>query len=850
MTGTRTPVRRARQPAVDEKQPAAHTRRLATRSRMSKFACRGSRISLALSGAMLVALASATSAQDLARPGPIDWEIDATTTILIEPGTLRIRVRLAGDETLVLSDGVDGLGHIALLRSGGRKAVWAFEDTGITVRAEWVSTAKRAVHPGRGLDQGRLIVRVTSDKARKIAWPVVPAKVKDAAFVVPIAEGVHVRRSDAALSAWLAKRGAMSATADLSMPFVGVEAGTRTITSFVPAPYYASLLCARDAARWTHEWTANRKGADYVVGFVVSARRPLAAARAYRAYLRAQPEWRPLAAKIAANPRVERLLGAPHAYVWGSDLFTRNDVPRPKWKAFARALLADAAKPDSLAARLLAAAPATRKSLEEITKLEWPHRYATGLAAAGITAALRTARFAQPKQTGAATGGRDEPESAEREPSRRGRVEHAQGNVAQRAALELAKRVAQARANANAFAAAYRRFVAPLESWGDGVSTTLLDSIKKAGIDRLLVCTSDLDAADDQRHVAQRADELGFLFGPYDSFHSIHSPDARADDTWITAQFGRELYEKGRIVGLDGVASAGFKKRGFHLSPSFAWPWVKARVEARLALVPHSAWFVDCDAFGQFFDDTHAAHSATRVGDAAARRARLRWLSKTKGLVVGSEGGSAVMVPAFHFGHGVMTPVIGWGDQRLRARDSEFYHGRYWPPDAPERFFKAVHLPKDLERPWFDPRDRLPLYQAVFGDCVITTHHWGGASLRYKDHVDTVQLLELLYLVPPLYHLNRDRWAKDKQRITKHFAFWSPLHRKLAKAPLVDFAWLSKDRLVQRTSFETPEGLVHLTANFATEPRKTAEVQVPPRSVQVTGAIEVAEGEFGIAQRR
>jgi hypothetical protein len=381
--------------------------------------------------------------------------------------------------------------------------------------------------------------------------------------------------------------------------------------------------------------------------------------------------------------------------------------------------------------------------------------------------------------------------------------------------------------------------------WGDGVSVAMLDTIHRSGIDRFVLCTGDLDFASLKPEVAARAAELGYLFGPYDSYDSVHSPDADPDDTWTTAQFDRKLYETGRVIGADGEARRGFKGVGYRLSPLAAKPYVRRRVEERLAKVPYSAWFVDCDAFGEFLEDYSPEHPATRIDDARARRQRLRWLSEEHGLVVGSEGGTAVMTAAIHFGHGVMTPVIGWGDERLTSRDSEYFLGAWWPPDAPGVFFKRVPLCPDYARPYFDPRDRLPLYQAVFGDCVIATHHWTAASLKFADQLGTVELLELLYNVPPLYHLNREQWLRDEARTVRHFAFWSPIHRALALAPLVGFEHLTPDRLVQRTTFAADAGRVHLIANFDRVERTLANGQcLPPRSLTVTGALRLDQPVF------
>ena len=215
------------------------------------------------------------------------------------------------------------------------------------------------------------------------------------------------------------------------------------------------------------------------------------------------------------------------------------------------------------------------------------------------------------------------------------------------------------------------------------------------------------------------------------------------------------------------------------------------------------------------------------------RRQRLRWLEREKRLVVGSEEGSILFADVIHFGHGVQTPYLGHLDPAFRDKDSPYFLGRHWPPDSPDQSFKPVPVPPSLGSPYFDPRVRLPLYQAALGDQVIVSHHWSFDSLKLNDVAADWELMEILYLVPPLYHLNRETWPQRKDSITRHYAFWSPLHRVLATAPLVRFQWLSEDRLLQRTTFRHPTGDITVTVNFSTDARSG----FPARSATVAGPI-------------
>jgi hypothetical protein len=183
-------------------------------------------------------------------------------------------------------------------------------------------------------------------------------------------------------------------------------------------------------------------------------------------------------------------------------------------------------------------------------------------------------------------------------------------------------------------------------------------------------------------------------------------------------------------------------------------------------------------------------------------------------MVVGSEGGSVLFADVIHFGHGVHTPFIGHLDPSFSDPQSPHFLGRYWPPDSPDNAFKPVTVPPSLKKPFFDPAVRIPLYQAALGDEVIATHHWSFDSLKFKDVSRIRELMEILYMVPPMYHLNRETWPKRRELILEHLAFWGPLHRELGTAPLTHFAYLSEDRLVQRTTFRLRSGEVTITVNF------------------------------------
>ena len=373
------------------------------------------------------------------------------------------------------------------------------------------------------------------------------------------------------------------------------------------------------------------------------------------------------------------------------------------------------------------------------------------------------------------------------------------------------------RRNCLLFSAAFSDPLRHPDEWGDGFSVKLLEQFAENRLDRLWLGVDSWQ--DGFRHptAVAKAKELGYLVGPYDSYHSIHHPNEK--DTWETAQFDLTLYETGGIVNADGTMSRGFKKKGYHLSPLVAQPYVENRVNGIVDQMPSdfNTWFIDCDAYGELYDDYSTSHPATQLDDMRARLARISWIRDTHNMVVGSEGGAAYSAATLHFAHGMTVPVIGWGDPDMKSKTSPYYVGGYWPPEGPAVHIKQVPLKPNYLYHYYDPRFRLPLYQIVFHDSVITTHHWGSGSLKFENAIGTLALLEQLYNIPPLYHLNMAEFSKHKAWIKRHYAFFSPLHRHIGGQAMTDFEWLSNDRQVQRAEFGDA---VEIYANFGTDPFK------------------------------
>ena len=719
------------------------------------------------------------SASEPVRLANESWSVE------IDPATLAIVATPHGRPVVTVSRGVAGHRHDALVQGPG-SASWQWDG-----RFRLTCT----------LDGPDLSVTVTAAEAGKLALLDQPPGAIGKGLMLPVAEGYYVTAGDARWRSYLTERmEEIDAAEDLSVPLWGLDHGDFTLHWLLADPFDNALRFTSEgdamAMGLTHEFTSLAPDAPMMMILHLGPADLLAGSKRYRRHLVERGEWRPIADKIAATPAAGRLIGASHLYLWGNGLIGTGDVR--DWPGFLTRLGSGTGLAERIRGRFEAEvlalvraggtpAPYARRvilrgfnaAITDLARLEWQKEEA---ASEVLVAAYRTLRT---------------------------EVVAAFGPV-------LAKDPA---------------------AWGDGLSKAMFADLKAAGLERLWIGLGDGWEGGLWRPEAVRAGAaLGYLVAPYDSYETAIPPGERPD--WATAQLGRAAYDNCGVVRRDGSITAGFQQTGHYTNTRCVTPILKDRISALAEAGGFNSWFLDVYATGMMFNDYRPGALMTKAENAAANIAACRWLSETMQLPAGSEGGNAVGAPGVLFAHGIATPLFGWGDKELRKdAKSPFFLGNWYPPEGPSVFFKRVPLKQPYLALFFDPATRLPLYQGAFHGSVIVTHQWAFDQLKLANAAADRALLGQLYNIPPLFHLSAETLAARLPAIKRHDAFFRPMHERLAGRTMESFAWLSEDRLVQRTRFDDGTELV---ANFAGEERGVEGLRLPPRSVTA-----VVEGKPG-----
>lgn len=691
---------------------------------------------------------------------------NAQWRIELDAATLAVRVTPAGGEPVQASSGVTAHG-VSQLQQSNRQASWQWDDGAYRLSAT--------------LDQRDLILTVTAREAAELEILRQPASAMGKGLIWPLAEGHYIPAGNRLWQDFLLEQGDVNSTQDLSLPLWGVDHGTFTLNWLLTNPYNNRLQWQAEGQRLglsvRHEFTALDPAAPMTLRLNLGEADLLAGAKRYRQWLVEQGLYEPLAEKLQRLPAGEKLLGASHVYLWGNDLLGLGDVR--DWVQL-RALLR---APDGLGAQLNGLLDAEAAQVVQASQ-PFLDRYQQAVLLRGLNAALN-------KKARQGWQARTEPDMHA--------LAEGYGAVRQQLALAFADALS-----------------ATPETWGSTLSAATIKNLQDSGLQRLLLTLGEgWEGGLWHPEAVRKGVEAGYLMAPYDSYETALADTENPD--WTTAHLGSRAYRDCAIMLKNGQLKTGFQKSGHYTDPRCVRPLLQARVAAVQAKAGFNAWFLDAYATGMLFDSYRSVLGMTQAQNAEGNVDAARWIASHLQLPVGSEDGNATTARGVLFAHGMQTPVMGWGDREMtQDKQSPYYVGAWYPPEEPAVFFKRVPLKEPLRTVYFAPAMRLPLYQAVFHGSVITTHHWLFDSLKLSNVQAENELTQLLYNVPPLYHLSAATLKQRLPMMQRQDGFFRPLHERLATQALTDFRWLSSDRLVQQTTFADGTRLV---ANFAQEER-------------------------------
>lgn len=721
----------------------------------------------------------------------IDRSSDNTNTISISPATLTIDWNGLSVNSAALT--VDCIPQtVAAITTDSISASWTLMPSRIAVTAE--------------LNRGELSlqftlpsdIKVKRNQPIELAWFDL-AEQETQTLMLPFSEGMRIPTDHRLWANYLANNHSGSnTTQDLKMPFWTTQQNDQFISYQLINPTNSQLFFTDVTSELksknkshidmnaSHQFTTLNQSQPFAVRITLGDSM-LDGAKQYRDWRIANELSESLASKQTRNPDVSKLVGASHVYLFGKDPLSIQDVK--DWWGL---------KEWYFKRSKLKISNEAKRELSPLSKgKDWLSQYHKQLLLDSISQSLQSLY----------------PVAS---PTLADNTIEAQYIAAQSRKSWLSEHASS--------------FLSSPDTWGQALSSGMVDNLNKAGLNKLWLGFDNWVPAFYQPNAVELAKQSGYLVGTYDSYNT--AIPAQLNDTWLTAQLPDPIRETCAIERADGSFKKGFRGKGFYLNPNCHLDYVKQRAKDIMNFGHFNSLFLDVDATAMAREDYSDNTSESQMLSAFSNR--MQWLSEQPSLVLGSEDGNSLTTKGIAFAHGLETVGFGWTDKEMKEdRQSPYFLGRWYPEHKPDFFFKPAKVKEPYKSLLFSPQYRVPLYQAVFHDEVINTHHWHSDSLKFTNVKANRDLTAMLYNTPAMVHLTRDVAVKNKSprlKVLKHYQDgFEPIHEQLWDRALIDFSWLDNHGAVQQTTFSDGSKII---ANFSDQAFNKGDIDVAAVSIK------------------
>jgi hypothetical protein len=619
------------------------------------------------------------------------------------------------------------------------------------------------------LDKDILSISFVAKSKNTLVFPVIPDSYS--ALILPLKEGLYIKRDDAQWQNSLQNTyNGINTTEDLSLPVVGLQYKEHIISILFENPFNNEIKFLKGTRgsiiENTHEFTSLDFTRPFILQFKLNKKNLLSPAKHYRAWIIKKGEFVSIDSKLKNIKDGQKIIGASHSYIFGSREIKPADIK--DWEL------------------LLKLVPKDWKLSSEIQKSNPKN--------------LQNNKYLQNLL-----------------------IEDIHFNLANHFSD---KSVDDFQKRQQLIIDIFGKSLFDSNSLGD-TPIEIIKIIQSFGLKRMWLGLPDWRQGFANPSTVKAAINAGYLIAPYDSYDTALPPNTNKD--WTSANLGDYAYLNCGVMLENGQRKKGFQNQGVYTNQICIKDILKKRILNIQNGVNYNSWFLDVAATGMVFDDYDLKKPTPQSQDAVNRMESANYIAKTLNVVVGSEVGGAVANKTVIFAHGMQLAGFAWEDEDVRKnKKSKYYLGNYYPNHQPTKFFLSVPLKEKYRALYFEPSKRIPLFQAVFHDSVITTYHWEVDSLKFKDQQVFLDILQQLYNVPPLVNLSLET-LNNRLSYIKHLdSFFRPLHEQLYNKELENFLWLDDVGQIQQTSFSDGTKLI---ANFSDKDYIFEKITIPGFSV-------------------
>ena len=321
------------------------------------------------------------------------------------------------------------------------------------------------------------------------------------------------------------------------------------------------------------------------------------------------------------------------------------------------------------------------------------------------------------------------------------------------------------------------------------------EELYKNGVDKALF---GIFFEGDSYLTEQLYNKYGYICTQYDNYSDVWNPNLlkkvpqnRAKNCDYTKRRMKD-YPKGIRILKDKSMASAWGVKGYDgefyrqnaLCPLVAVDRIKEEIPQILAKYPYyKSRFIDVYG-GNLADCYSDEHPLTREECVKVKNNAFKALEEI-GLIAATEDGFDGIINHLVYTEGLHSPDCFRFDDC--GRNQTHIHN--------------AEQSRYLSRYMMNPECRVPLWQMVYHDCLITLPYWGDSLAATPDFTLKKIQFACLYGCAPLFSFTVGNFPNLKKSVIKAYKKVTEIHKKIATLPMTDFEIITEDYGLQRSVF-------------------------------------------------
>lgn len=369
--------------------------------------------------------------------------------------------------------------------------------------------------------------------------------------------------------------------------------------------------------------------------------------------------------------------------------------------------------------------------------------------------------------------------------------------------------------------------------WDQARTVEFAKKLKEAGVEKALILWNPNHRPYPEPGFDDELRALGYGTGSYELFTDIRPKEKEPDPEFLKrVPLVRNVYsgKYESITSRKRDGSVYSNRYGVYVCPRAVRPEMAARVERELKDYRHETLFLDVYQANGLYECYSSDHPLTRSGYAEAIRENCRFLEDQYHLYLGGEFGADFAAEYGAYVHGMMTLQRMWWKSDIEKAGTIYYIGDWKNGERPSIMLGARTATEEYLRYSINETLRVPLYELVYHDAVVTSWRWEDCNHHYPELWWKKDMFNILYGSAPLWSVDQDRWEAYRETFVESYGKICSWLSQICYDEMVDHRFLTADRRVQESCFSSGKRVV---VNFSEIPYETDGRTVPAGDFQI-----------------